>query len=192
MKLHTLSGKVVLLNSPPNTGKDFACKVLTEVTGATPCEFKMTLHKIAMAITGLSEKEYFTIYNDRELKELPHAKFFGKSPRGMMIWISESVCKPEFGKYFFGIAAAAGLSDLENGAVFSDSGFPDEVFPLADAVGAENIYVVRFTRNGVTFDNDSREYLQEKDCPKGVKFIDLTNDGCIYDFAQDILEEVGL
>lgn len=191
MITHTLSGKVVLLNAPPNTGKDLAAKVLTEMTGAQHCEFKNTLHNIAMAITGLKREEYFAIYNDRELKEKPHPLFLGKSPREMLIWISESVCKPEFGVDYFGKPAAAAL-DLECGNVFSDSGFPDEVFPLADRVGAKNIYVVRFTRNGADFGADSRNYLQPEDCPKGVRFIDLTNDGDIYDFVSDILEEMCL
>lgn len=184
-----LAGKVILLNAPPNTGKDYAAQVLVRMSEAKHCEFKMTLHNIAMAITGLSKEEYFEIYENRELKEKPHPKFLGKSPRGMLIWISEEVCKPEFGKFFFGISAANGL-DLKRGSVFSDSGFPDEVFPLAEIVGAENIYVVRFTRNGADFGNDSRGYLQPEDCPEGVSFIDLTNDGDIYDFVGSILEEV--
>lgn len=186
---YPLAGKVVLLNAPPNAGKDFAAAHLVSCTFAKHCEFKNTLHNIAMAVTGLSSEEYYLIYNDRELKEKPHPKFFGKSPREMMIWISEEVCKPEFGKYFFGIAAANTL-DLKKGSVFSDSGFPDEVYPLAEVVGPENVYVVRFTRNGATFEGDSRGYLKEEDCPKGVNFIDLTNDGHISEFVSNILRPI--
>lgn len=186
---HPFAGKVILLNSPPNTGKDLAASILVNYSGAKHCEFKMTLHNIAMAITGLSRDEYFSIYNDRNLKEKPHPKLFGKSPREMMIWISEEVCKPEFGKYFFGKASANSL-DIEKGSIFSDSGFSDEIYPLAEVVGASNIYVVRFTRNGATFENDSRDYLKEEDCPEGVNFIDLTNDGTIYDFTINIWDRV--
>lgn len=189
MRNYLLKGKVVLLNAPPETGKDFAANAILATTFAKHCEFKSTIHDIALAITGLDKQEYFNIYNNRELKEVPNEKFLGKSPREMMIWISESVCKPEFGKLYFG-KAAANILDLERGSVFSDSGFPDEVFPLADRVGPENIYIVRFTRGGATFDNDSRNYLQPEDCPKGVNFIDLKNDGCIGDFVTEILNKV--
>ena len=184
-KTPPLKGKVVLLNAPPNTGKDYAASLICRHSGAKHMEFKKTLHNIAMAITGLSEKDYFEIYNNRKLKEIPVKEFLGKSPREMLIWISEDVCKPEFGEDYFGKAAAAGC-DFELGTVFSDSGFPEEVFPIAEKVGAENIYVVRFTRNGATFGNDSRDYLQPEDCPEGVNFIDLTNDGDIFEFISEI------
>lgn len=186
-----LKGKVILLNSPPNSGKDYAATEIKRITGAKHCEFKATLHNIAMSITGLSQKDYFDIYNDRDKKELPQPEFFGMAPRQMLIWISEEVCKPQFGERFFGMSAANSL-DLVNGSVFSDSGFPEEVFPLADKVGAENIYVVRFNRGGSTFAGDSRDYLQEEDCPVGVNFIDLVNDSSIRCFVEAILSMVAV
>lgn len=181
-----LRGQVLLLNSPPDSGKDYAASKIRELTGAKHCEFKATLHNIAMSITGLDKESYFTIYNDRDKKEFPQPEFFGMSPRQMLIWISEEVCKPKFGEQFFGMPAANSL-DLENGSVFSDSGFPEEVFPLAGMVGAENIWVVRFNRNGSTFNGDSRDYLQPEDCPVGVNFIDLKNDNTIEWFVENIL-----
>lgn len=189
MNIYPLAGKIVLLNAPPNTGKDLAATVLSDATGAKHCEFKKTLHNISMAITGLSEEEYFKIYNDRELKEKPHPLFLGKTPRSMLIWISEVVCKPEFGKQYFGKPAASSC-DPTRGTVFSDSGFADEVFPLAERFGAVNIYIVRFSRGDSSFEGDSREYLQKETCPEGVNFIDLKNDGCIFEFTKDIIKQV--
>lgn len=189
LKYHSnypLAGKVILLNAPANTGKDFAANKLCSALGAGHNEFKSTIYNIAMAITGLSSERFFEIYNDRTKKETPQPEFFGKSPREMMIWISESVCKPEFGQQYFGKAAAASVIE-ECGGVFSDSGFPEEVFPLAERFGAENIYVVRFTRNGAKFEaNDSRNFLKAEDCPEGVNFLDLKNDGHIHDFVNAI------
>ena len=185
-----LSNKVILLNSPPNSGKDVTASTISKATGASHLEFKNTLHNIAMAITGLSKAEYFSIYNDRKLKELPHPKFLGKSPREMLIWISEDVCKPEFGQDYFGKPAANAITP-RSGAVFSDSGFPIEVRPIAERMGAENIFVVRFTRNGATFGGDSRDYLQPEDCPEGVHFLDLYNDGDgLENFVASILTYV--
>lgn len=185
-----LKGKILLLNSPPDSGKDLAATCIKELTGAKHCEFKSTLFSVAKGVTGLSHEEFFTIYNDRDKKEQPQPEFFGLSPREMMIWISEDVCKPKFGNLFFG-KAAANQVDIEKGSVFSDSGFPDEVFPIADKYGAENIYVVRFNRHGSGFGNDSRDYLQLEDCPEGVNFIDLKNDGdTIESFVRQILLDI--
>ena len=185
-----LKGKILLLNSPPDSGKDLAANCIKELTGAKHCEFKSTLFGVAKGITGLSHEDFFTIYNDRDKKEQPQPEFFGLSPREMMIWISEDVCKPKFGKLFFGKAAANQI-DIEKGSVFSDSGFPDEVFPIADKYGAENIYVVRFNRHSSGFGNDSRDYLQPEDCPEGVNFIDLKNDGnTIEPFVRQILLDI--
>ena len=187
---YNLNGKIVLLNSPPDSGKDITATALKELTGVKHCEFKSTLFSVAKGITGLSHEDFFKIYNDREKKEEPQEEFFGLSPREMMIWISEDVCKPKFGKLFFG-KAAANQVNIETGSVFSDSGFPDEVFPIADKFGAENIYVVRFNRHGSSFGNDSRDYLQPEDCPEGVNFIDLKNDGdTIEPFVDQILQEI--
>jgi hypothetical protein len=181
-----LSGKVILLNAPMGCGKDYAAERLVSALNSEHHEFKHTIYAIAMAITGLSSEKFFKIYNDRSKKELPQPEFFGLSPREMMIWISEDVCKPKFGQDYFGKPAAAGVSN-SMGAVFSDSGFPIEVRPIAERFGAENIYVVRFNRNGVKYDeNDSRDFLKPSECPDGVKFLDLKNDGDINDFCNSI------
>jgi hypothetical protein len=186
MKRNPLEGKIILLNSPPDSGKDYAAELFNAMYGCKHMEFKAPMHKIAQALTGLDEDKYYAIYNDRELKEKVHPLFLGFSPRDLMIWISEDVCKPQFGQNFFGEPAATGC-DIKNGTVFSDSGFPAEVFPIAERHGAENIIVVRFNRHGSNFGGDSRNYLQPEECPDGVKFIDLKNDGDIKDFINAIV-----
>lgn len=184
--MYQLKNKVIILNSPPNTGKDVAAKLIAERTGCSHLEFKATLHNIAMAITGLPRDKYFEIYNDREKKELPQPEFLGMSPRNMLIWISEDVCKPKFGKDYFGHPAANSVN-LDKGAVFSDGGFPEEIKPLCDRLGAHNVYVVRFTRNGATFEGDSRNYLQQEDLPFGVNVCTMSNDETLEGFVDSIL-----
>lgn len=190
-----IKGQVVLLNAPMGCGKDVAVQKLQEMTGCGHLEFKMTLHNIAMAVTGLFPEDYFAIYNDRSKKELPQPEFFGMSPREMLIWISEDVCKPKFGKEFFGMPAAnQAAACLEtNGAAFSDSGFAEEVFPIARRVGAENVHIIRFTRFGAKFaDNDSRNFLKQEDLPEGVNFHPMmSNDGDLGMFCRNILLRVG-
>lgn len=186
--INILKGKVILLNSPPSSGKDFAAKDISKRFGAKHVQFKEPLFKIAKALTGLTDQEFFSIYNDRNKKEHPQKEFHGLSPRGLMIWIAESICKPKFGSRFFGDIAAKSL-DFEKGTVFSDSGFPEEVYPIADRVGSENVYIIRSNRNGASFDGDRRKYLEEGTCPIGVNFIDLNNNGeAIEPFVDNIIK----
>ena len=184
-------GRVLLLNSPKGTGKDYLAERLCLALGARYHEFKAPMFDIAVAMTGLSRDEFFEIYNDRSKKELPQPEFFGMSPRGFMIWLSEDVMKPKFGDDHFGRVAAQGV-DYNVGAVFSDSGFHKELVPLVDRIGAENVYVCRFTRDGAEFDStDSRGYLDPELCPDGVKFLPfMANDGCIQELTNKVSEWV--
>lgn len=181
-----MKGKVILLNAPANAGKDTIAHSLVVATGASKREFKSILFDTAMALTGLGGYEFFEIYNDREKKELPHELFMGLSPRELMIWISEEMIKPKFGSDHIGVAASSGL-DLENGSVFSDSGFASEVFPIAKKVGPENVLIVRFTRKGCSFDGDSRNWLEQEDVPKGVNFVDMSNNCTVSAFTSSLL-----
>lgn len=184
-------GKVLLLNAPKNTGKNYLAERLALSLGCGQHEFKETIFNIAIAMTGLSKEEFFLIYNNRDKKERPQAEFLGLSPRDLMIMISEDMCKPNFGDRYFGESSSKGV-DYEVGAVFSDSGFHEEVFPLAERFGADSIYVCRFTRGGAEFDEtDSRGYLDPELCPDGVKFLPfMENDGDIQILTNTISEWV--
>lgn len=189
--LNQFAGKVLLLNAPPGAGKDYAAMRISYALGCEGRSFKAPMFEIAKAITGLTHEEFFNIYDDRDKKELPQLEFHGLSPREFMIWISEDVIKPKFGNDFFG-AASANACNPDTGAVFSDSGFASEVFPLACRFGAENIYVCQFTRNGKVFGkSDSREYLKANELPEGVNFLPfMENDGCIQAFTNKITDYV--
>lgn len=105
------------------------------------------------------------------------------STREAMIYVSQFICKPTFGEEYFGEAFAAeiGAQDF----VIDDScGFIEEINPVIEKVGADNVYVVQFTRDGIdTFEGDSRGWVNHPD----VKTIRLTNDGELEDFVDDIL-----
>jgi ribulose-5-phosphate 4-epimerase/fuculose-1-phosphate aldolase len=50
-----------------------------------------------------------------------------------------------------------------NGVVLiRDSGFQCEINPLVDAVGADNLMIVRVNRPGYDFSRDSREWVTHK------------------------------
>lgn len=174
--------KIVILNAPPNAGKDLGAAHLVEFfeaqgIPAKHMEFKESLFKLTKSAYGVDDQVWEQLYT-RENKELPsyYLVLNGHcvSPREALINTSEKVIKPMFGKQAFGIMAA---NQLREGAVnvFSDGGFNDEVSPLIDRVGRENILVIKMWRPNCSFAGDSRDYLDEFELP--VKFHRLGNDG---------------
>jgi hypothetical protein len=99
-----------------------------------------------------------------------------------MIYVSEIVCKPRFGYDYFGKARALSVQDNEVilddscSAFLNDSGVisAEEIYPLIDRIGENNILLIRVHRSTCNFNNDSRRYV-----PDGVvtNTIDVYNDG---------------
>ena len=159
--------KVVVFNAPPGSGKDEACKWLeefqlfhdkTEGVIYIPIhkEFKGKLFAITQEIFSVSEEEWDEHYT-RELKEVAWDKLNGLSPRQALIFVSEDIIKPNFSKTYFGESLAKSLDHGIN--VISDGGFDEEMIPIIDAVGKENILVVKIKRDGCSFEGDSRSFL---------------------------------
>lgn len=181
---------VVLLNGPPLCGKDSGADHLVEhyyPCGAEKKEFKKKLYDLVMMIYSIPRDKFWRIYNDRALKETPLPEFDGLSIRQAMIKVSEEVIKPVYGKRYFGIAAAR---ELREGFinVFSDSGFIEEVEPLAEKVGKENILLIRVYRNGCEFKGDSRNYLPKN--PDRYSLYNLVNDGSLQNYYDHLVEVV--
>jgi hypothetical protein len=155
--------KIYILNGPPGSGKD---TIADELHGEScvSLEFKGHLHKIAILLSGMHEDDYFDLYNQRELKEVPTEALLGFSPRGFLIHISEVMCKPHFGNNYFGISAARGVN------------------VLSGIFGRDKVVIIHLYRDGCNFDNDSRDYILEEDT--GIKPIVLLNDGTIEECVQ--------
>lgn len=188
IKEKVMRGKVIILNGPTKCGKDTLAKLICEATGSKHMEFKGLMFDVALAITGLDKDEFFTIYDNRELKEKPHPKFKGMSPRGMMIWISDNVLMPQFGPDCMGLHAATHL-DLENGSVFSDGHIGPEIISVCSAVGVKNVLIARVSRQDCVFGTggDKRKYVQQNELPGGVQFVDIANDGTLSAFVSSLL-----
>ena len=91
-----------------------------------------------------------------------------------------------FGGDAFGKAMVASLP--ESGIVFvSDGGFAEELIPVIDHVGGDNVLVVRIHREGVDFAGDSRAYLDNIDLgDKGVCMYDISNDSTLEVFLHNV------
>jgi len=75
----------------------------------------------------------------------------------------------------------------EYGAVYSDSGFNEELSKVVEAVGSDRVIVVQLHRQGTTFNGDSRNYLDRDQFP-GVVFLQQQNDRPAEEVAGELLD----
>lgn len=112
------------------------------------------------------------------------------SIREAMIYTSEVVCKPAFGKEYFGRARAL---KIKNDATFnwiwvdSSCGFNEELIPLVETLGQENILLIRIHKTGYTFAGDSRRYINDGVI---INTVDVTNNGSEREYNSKIYELV--
>lgn len=152
---------IVIFNGPPGSGKDEAASYFKENFGFGNLSFKYQLFKQTMKHFDVNEEWFMEGYNDRDQKEKSCAALDGMSRREAMIFVSEEVIKPKEGKDFFGRCVAEEIEDGKNYAL-ADGGFFEELAPIVERVGAENIIIVQLTREGHDYSSDSRRYFNGK------------------------------
>lgn len=185
-----MSKLVIILNGPPNTGKDVGARHLVEFLQklnipASHAEFKKKLIALTQIIWDVDSSTWDFLYT-RELKEVPSKLFGGMSPRQALIHTSETVVKPNYGQRYFGESASRVLQEGFN--IFSDGGFTEELIPLQEYVGYENVLVVRLHRPDCDYSGDSRSYLPDTSASS---IVDLYNHGDESEYFSQ-LEEVVL
>lgn len=148
----------IIFNGPPGSGKDEACHFLTKYYNYKHMEFKKILFDETILYFGVSRSWFMEGYLDRNKKEFPENLLGGRSRRESMIYVSEELIKPKYGSDYFGRKTAEQLTQNMN-YCFSDGGFVDEVLPVINKLGTDNICIVQLFREGCTFSSDSRNYL---------------------------------
>ncbi len=160
----------------------------------------------------MSLPEFFTHYTCRDTKETPKTEFaicaaeFNKlapiikeeaymfpptfcegelaklSVREALIYVSEIVCKPAFGRDYFGTARADSIGYNE-WAIDDSCGFDDELPPTIEKLGMDNVMLIRIHGRG-SFEGDSRSYINDEV---------VTNTIDVYNTRteEEFLEEVG-
>lgn len=184
--------KIVIFNGPPRSGKDTFADMLEEHYDVYNNgffvyrdSFKDELIRLVLNYYEIDKREW----NDRyeHSKEEPWDKLGGLSQREALIDMSEVKIKPLLGKDYFGKAAAQGLILYEdednNVGVFSDGGFEEEIHPIIDKVGIENVLIFRLHRPDHDFTGDSRGYLDID----GVTTIDI--DSLEVDATFDVINK---
>lgn len=156
--------KIIILNGPAGVGKDTIGNALAADYNCIPTSFKRPMFEIAASILGARDfSKFITAYDDRDQKEQPQSFLGGKTCREFMIWISETVVKPLFGKQQFGKLMSEHIRLCDEGFQFvcTDGGFPDEVIRLVEV--GHDVTLVRLFMDGKTFAGDSRDYIRVKE-----------------------------
>lgn len=116
------------------------------------------------------------------------------SIREAMIYVSEIIIKPRWGDNYFGVARVKSIKDFESLQTYPEPLFVDgscafveELEPLIEYLGQENILLLRIHRDGFTFEGDSRNYI-----PDGVitNTIDIYNNGTEQEYFDKVQNEV--
>lgn len=176
--------KVIVFNGPPNCGKDEAVSYLKRQFGVHPFSFKTELFKLTQTLFCVTEAQWNSWYT-RDGKELPRKELDGKSCRQALIYVSEMVVKPSFGKDWFGKVEAHKLHQIsvqgKLTAACSDGGFDSEIEPLVKTFGAGNVHIVRVFRDGCSFAGDSRTWIETKAVPSQ-NYWSVQNNGTLGDY----------
>jgi hypothetical protein len=149
---------IVIFNGPPASGKDEAASLFKENYGFGNLSFKYQLFKETIKHFDVDERWFMEGYNDRAQKEKAEFALQGMSRREAMIHVSEDIIKPKKGLDYFGKSVAEEIEEGKNYAL-ADGGFVEELEPIIEKVGAENIVIVQLTREGCDYSTDSRKYF---------------------------------
>lgn len=162
--------KAVLLNAPPEAGKDTIGEMLEE-----GLEMARTV-KFAQPIIDYMENTFGVSCQDGENKNAPCDALVGQSRRQVAINYSELFMKPTFGDDIFGLMAmdylreAAVINEFHT-AIFTDSGFETEARVLRSQLGPQNLLHIKIHRPGYDYNGDSRSYWNLPD----VRVVDFDN-----------------
>lgn len=178
--------RFVIFNGPKGSGKDFAANILSQVPATYHIKFsgilKLVIGCAAEVTQKLINEEKDTIFfdgvslRDHQINLYNYlAGRFGDDVLGRIL------CQNVRDNLKDDIRAAYGALPLY---AVSDGGRGPEVEYVANTFGRDNMIIIRLHREGCTFDDDIRSYL---DIP-GIKTVDIVNRGD--DSFQKALREV--
>lgn len=178
--------KYIILNGPPKSGKDtigqqlhFQLRPHYSVIRRKLAE---PIKRAVAAFTGLTPVEADHYFENPVVKDAPSKRFFGTTPRQVLISFSEDWVKPNYGKTAFGEIMLESTKDHNGVVVITDCGFEEEisVFDPTEAV------VIRLHRDGCSFANDSRNFVY----PEGFLSFDVDNDREPEYVAEEIIQRL--
>lgn len=177
---------IFILNAPPQTGKDTIAAEVLRSTSAGTCAFKDPMFYMFCTTTGLDFYDFMELYETPGWKDSPQGVTNGKTPRELMIHISENYTKPFFGKDYYGKWLAKYIENTEENLgeqrawVIPDGGFQPE-FDAFKRILGDRVHLIRIEREGHRdFSGDSRNWIYDvTDTPEGLeengKWFDTTD-----------------
>ncbi|QDH46525.1 hypothetical protein LAh8_87 [Aeromonas phage LAh_8] len=160
---------VIILNAPPQSGKDTLANVLKKrFPLMRETSFKLPLYHLYCQTVGIDYSDFMDLYNTVGWKDTPNTELNGKTPRELMIHISENYIKPFFGDTYFGEQVSKQIEFYEYSReeefswVIPDGGFDSETEHMLKLLG-ERLVCIQFTRDNKNFDNDSRNWIKNID-----------------------------
>lgn len=181
---------VVAFNGPPRAGKDTAANLLADMLDKSiwvnapvvRLPLAQPMREAAMGLIGLPYN--FAGYDIT--KDMPQDLLGGMTLRQLMIAFSEEFMKPRFGSdiwcEIWHNSIPTGFAGI---VLIPDLGFQKEVDFLERRFGAERVVVVQVSREGRSYNGDSRE-----PCLGTNNFL-LENDGTLEDVATEVGRLIG-
>lgn len=176
--------KILLINGPPGSGKDFAFTELRRQMGIHYKRWRGRYVPVRYAFADILKSMTHGAYgldSDPQAyegrKDLQLEEFHGKTPRECYIAMSETYVKPLHGNSFFGrlwsrqvrdyvkgheMMNTGGEYDSEAFVVATDCGFATEVNLILEEFDPADVMLVELEREGKFFDHDSRSYIADK------------------------------
>ena len=162
-----MSKPIFILNAPPQTGKDTIAANILMRTDAGTCSMKDPMFNVFCATTGIDFNDFMELYETPGWKDTPQGLTNGKTPRELMIHISENFVKPFFGDDYYGKALAKYILDTEDlldgqrSWVIPDGGFQGE-FDAFKRIHGDRVVLIRMEREGHRdFTGDSRNWIYD-------------------------------
>ena len=180
---------VIMLNGPPGCGKDTWANAFCDVyREASVIKFAGPIKSGLRAMYSISDEEWKRLESPQE-KEKPQAIFQGLTTREVQIKFGEGMRKL-FGEAIFGWLAIQAIEKALNKRVIilSDLGFPIELQMMREHFGDSKCVLVHCTREGCSFANDSRNFVE----PEGVELQTLRNDGTEEELREKAWTEADL
>ena len=179
--------KIVFLNGPPRSGKDYAGRaILSLCPEAQTAKFAGILKERTHGLYGIYQNGRpvpHDWFEDR--KDEPAEEFLGLTPRHAYIAVSEGYMKPKHGEAVFGSLLVQELRSRSAPLIaITDSGFVQEAEKVVEHFGAEHCRLVQIHRKECSFKHDSRGYVDLSHM--GVSPIVIHNDGTS-GFIEDLI-----
>lgn len=171
-----MSVKFILLNGPKSVGKTTIANAIHDqiqnLGGVHSIRRNMAdrLKVMTNAIYGVRDPHTGQIAGPdylEKIKDIPLDVLGGASFRDAVIYVSEKMVKPRHGKTVFGEWFCDDVDSVQVAddalCVVADLGFSSKLIPLVNRYGTENVILARLSREGTSFDGDSRSYVSWQD-----------------------------